>query len=43
MEIKVSEEHAASFLILDCRLKTEATDLLEEYAFSNIRIYYVPG
>jgi hypothetical protein len=43
LEIKVAEERAASFFKLDCRLKTEATDVLEEYDSPIIRIYHVPG
>jgi hypothetical protein len=43
LEIKFSEEHSASFFTLDCRLKKDVTDVLEEYASSIIRIYTVPG
>jgi hypothetical protein len=43
LEINISEEHVASFFILDCKLKTEAIGVLEEYASSIIRIYNVPG
>lgn len=43
LEIKVSEEHADSFFNFDCRLKTEATDVLEEYDSAINRIYHVPS